>query len=87
LKTESLSLHEARARALAAQGFDRERGKVDAKALERVVAATQLFQIDSVSVVVRRTICRCSRGSVSTIAAARSSGVGLEAIALRVLGA
>jgi uncharacterized protein YcaQ len=46
-------LHEARARALAAQGFDRERGKVDAKALERVVAATQLFQIDSVSVVVR----------------------------------
>jgi uncharacterized protein len=53
LKTESLSLHEARARALAAQGFDRERGKVDAKALERVVAATQLFQIDSVSVVVR----------------------------------
>ena len=53
MKTESLSLHEARARALAAQGFDRERGKVDAKALERVVAATQLFQIDSVSVVVR----------------------------------
>jgi uncharacterized protein YcaQ len=53
LKAESLSLHEARARALAAQGFDRERGKVDAKALERVVAATQLFQIDSVSVVVR----------------------------------
>jgi uncharacterized protein YcaQ len=53
LKTDSLSLHEARARALAAQGFDRERGKVDAKALERVVAATQLFQIDSVSVVVR----------------------------------
>ena len=55
MKTESLSLHEARARALVAQGFDRERerGKVDAKALERVVAATQLFQIDSVSVVVR----------------------------------
>ena len=53
MKTESLSLHEARARALAAQGFDRKRGKVDAKALERVVAATQLFQIDSVSVVVR----------------------------------
>ena len=53
LKTESLSLHEARARALAAQGFDRKRGKVDAKALARVVAATQLFQIDSVSVVVR----------------------------------
>ena len=53
LKTESLSLHEARARALAAQGFDRKRGTVDAKAVERVVAATQLFQIDSVSVVVR----------------------------------
>jgi len=52
-KTESLSLHEARARALAAQGFDRERGAADAKALARVVAATQLFQIDSVSVVVR----------------------------------
>jgi uncharacterized protein YcaQ len=53
LKTGSLSVHEARARALAAQGFDRERGAVDAKALARVVAATQLFQIDSVSVVVR----------------------------------
>ena len=53
MKTENLSLHEARARALAAQGFDRKRGTVDAKALERVVAATQLFQIDSVSVVVR----------------------------------
>ena len=53
MKTESLSLHEARARALAAQGFDRKRLKVDAKALARVVAATQLFQIDSVSVVIR----------------------------------
>jgi len=53
LKTESLSLHEARARALAAQGFDRERGTADAKALARVVATTELFQIDSVSVVVR----------------------------------
>ena len=53
MKTESLSLHEARTRALAAQGFDRKRGTVDAKAVERVVAATQLFQIDSVSVVVR----------------------------------
>ena len=53
MQTESLSLHEARARALAAQGFDRKRGKVDAKALSRVIAATQLFQIDSVSVVVR----------------------------------
>ena len=46
-------MHEARARALAAQGFDRKRGTVDAKAVARVVAATQLFQIDSVSVVVR----------------------------------
>ena len=46
-------MHEARARALAAQGFDRKQGAVDAKALARVVAATQLFQIDSVSVVVR----------------------------------
>ena len=53
MKTESLSLHEARARALAAQGFDRERGAADTRALARVVAATQLFQIDSVSVVVR----------------------------------
>jgi uncharacterized protein YcaQ len=53
LTPESLSLHEARARALAAQGFDRRRGTVDARAVERVVAATQLFQIDSVSVVVR----------------------------------
>jgi uncharacterized protein YcaQ len=53
LQTETLSLQEARARALAAQGFERRRGKVDAKALERVIAAIHLFQIDSVSVVVR----------------------------------
>ena len=53
MKAESLSLAEARALALAAQGFDRDRGQATAAALRRVVGATQLFQIDSVSVVVR----------------------------------
>ena len=53
MKTESLSLGEARALALAATGFERTGKKVNATALARVLAATQLFQIDSVSVLVR----------------------------------
>lgn len=48
----SLSLHEARALALAAQGFGRKK-RVGAADLARVVGATQLLQIDSVSAVVR----------------------------------
>lgn len=53
MKAESLSLGQARALALAAQGFERDRGQASAAALRRVIGATQLFQIDSVSVVVR----------------------------------
>ena len=53
MKLESLSLGEARAFALAAQGFARRERSADSAALKGVVGATQLLQIDSVSVVVR----------------------------------
>ncbi len=48
----SLTLHEARALALAAQGFGRKQ-RVGAADLARTIGTTQLLQIDSVSVVVR----------------------------------
>jgi uncharacterized protein YcaQ len=53
LKRESLSRDDARALALAATGFERGGKEPNQAALERVIAATQLFQIDSVSVVAR----------------------------------
>ncbi len=53
MSTESLSLREARGLALAAAGFERTGKKAGHDALARVVTATQLFQIDSVSVLVR----------------------------------
>lgn len=55
MKADTLALAEARRIALAAQGFadPRPSGAITRSHLKRVLARTQLFQIDSVSAVVR----------------------------------